>query len=102
MKRKCYHDVSPVACDPRLANQIIYGAIEYAQRFGFEPQEDFKLARFVLDEPLGSDGAFDVKFGKEGKPFFVAGPYDPVDEILQKLSTVVGEGNYYYLHPVSL
>ncbi len=74
-----------------------YGAIDYAKKIGFEPQKDFKLSRFVLDEPSEGDLTVSVEFGKDGKPFYIAGPDDNIDYIMKKLIKNVGEGNFKYI-----
>jgi hypothetical protein len=38
--------------------------------------------------------------GKEGKPFFVAGPHDNADRIIRILERKVGHGNYNYFVPI--
>ncbi len=39
----------------------------------------------------------DVEFGKNGKPFYLQGPYDNVSKIFAALNKSVGKGNYGYL-----
>jgi len=102
LKMRMYQDTVPVNCHPRLAHRIIHGAIEYAKDLGFEPQKEFALSRFVLDESSEADLSFNVEFGKDGKPFFIAGPDDDVDYIIGKLSKRLGEGNFNFLYPLEL
>lgn len=40
-----------------------------------------------------------VEFGKNGRPRFVAGPYDDVESILKQLEVKVGPGNFDYIVP---
>ncbi|GAB4505414.1 MAG: hypothetical protein Fur0043_24090 [Anaerolineales bacterium] len=93
---------APQACPVELAHEIVYGALEYAERYGFSPHPDFKrqMADQVLDPPEAHPRSGEVEFGKDGKPFFFAGPYDDERKIQQVLSTLqrtAGEGNYNYL-----
>ena len=82
------------SCPPELAHQIIYQAIDYAAQFGIKPDKDFKLSQLVL-EPRGElPETYHLTFGKDGKPFFVAGPYDNVQAIVAKLEATAGPGNY--------
>jgi hypothetical protein len=86
-------------CPPELAHQMIYQSIDYAAQFGFKPQKDFKWSQFVL-EPRGVlPEPYSLSFGKNGKPFFVAGPYDNVQAILAKLEATAGPDNYVYVVP---
>jgi hypothetical protein len=91
-----------VSADLNLAAKIIQEGIGYARQFGFEPHPDYREAMWVLGQanpaayrdpiPLG---------GPEGKPFFVAGPYDNVDKVIAKLTKAVGPGGFHYLMPLA-
>lgn len=90
----------PVKISPALAHEVIYGSIEYAAQFGFQPHRDFKVSQDVLDPPDLHPRSGTMKFGKDGKPFYVAGPHDNAHAILTRLSRAAGEGNFHYLIPV--
>jgi hypothetical protein len=92
----------PEAISVELAHEIVYGALEFALKYGFEPHQDFTRlhADQVLDAPDAHPRAHNVQFGQDGKPLYVAGPYDnerKVKRILQTLENTAGEGNYNYL-----
>jgi hypothetical protein len=87
----------PIKISPDLAHEIIYGSIEYARQFGFRPHRDFAQSQFILDPPDAHPRTGKVKFGKDGKPFFISGPHDNVDAILRQLARTAGEGNYHFL-----
>ncbi|MCL5784454.1 MAG: hypothetical protein M1142_03830 [Patescibacteria group bacterium] len=85
-----------IDCDFALANKIIYGAIDYARQFGFEPHKDFQLAQYILGPKIISTKK--IQFGGEDdKPVFIPGPYDNVKEIVQKLIDSVGEDGFNYV-----
>ncbi|RPJ03080.1 MAG: hypothetical protein EHM39_00300 [Chloroflexi bacterium] len=87
-------------CTPELAHQFVYQAIDYADKYGFKPHRDFKWTRLIL-EPRGTLAEpYQLTFGKDGKPFFVAGPYDNAEAIIAKLTKTAGPGNFDYLVPV--
>lgn len=88
---------NPEPCEASLAHEIIYGSIEYAHKYGFEPHRDFDRASLILDPPGLHPRKHHVKFGKDGKPFFVSGPYDNARAIVNKLVKTAGEGNFNYL-----
>lgn len=94
------HDDETVDCDPVLAHAVIYGAVDFAARFGFHPHRDFSLAQNVLDERSTYEAMKDIEFGHEGKPLYVAGPYDDPDRIIEQLDRTAGPGNYHYIAPV--
>jgi hypothetical protein len=87
------------------ARAIVYGANclqqrfapEYAAKFGLQPHRDFEKAKAHLGEP-GSDYPA-IEFGRNGKPFFVAGPYDNAPAIIARLRTTAGEGNFGSITP---
>jgi hypothetical protein len=101
LKAGFYEGDSAISCSPHFVNQIIYGAIEYAAALGFRPNRDFRDSRYVLEERDPSQEAYDVSFGKEGKPFFIAGPYDDGPRIIAMLQRKLGEGNFDYLMELS-
>ena len=86
-----------MSISPVLAHEIVYGGIEYAAQFGFRPHRDFKLSQRVLDPPEAHPRAGTVEFGKDGKPFYISGPYDNPDAIVRQLSRTAGEGNFHFL-----
>jgi hypothetical protein len=91
---------TPERCEPSLAHQLIYGAINYAQRWGFQPHADFNTAGQIL-EPRGNlPENHDIEYGQDGKPLFVAGPYDNSRWVINKLIETAGEGNFDYVMPL--
>lgn len=92
---------TPEQCEPSLAHQLIYGAINYAQRWGFQPHADFKNASQIL-EPRGRfPEKHDIEYGHGGKPLFIPGPYDNSSWVINKLVETAGEGNFEYIMPLS-
>jgi len=92
----------PIKCSVELAHEIIYGALEYAAKLGFQPHSDYhkQKADLMLDPPDAHPHLDHVSFGKDGKPFFVAGPYDNQQKIkfvLDTLRRTSGEGNFNFV-----
>jgi hypothetical protein len=79
------------------AQAVIFGAIDYAAKFGLQPHRDFDKAKAHLGEPRGDYSS--IEFGRDGKPFFVAGPYDNAPAVLARLRTTAGEGNFGSVTP---
>jgi hypothetical protein len=90
-----------VKTDLNLAAKVIREAIAYAGQFGFKPHADYHQARPVLEGADPDAAAVDVPLGIEGKPYFVSGPYDNVQAIMNKLTRAVGEGNFHYTVGIS-
>lgn len=77
------------------AQAIIFGAVEYAEQLGLKPHPDFEAAKGHLGKP--SEELLPIEFGREGKPFYLNGPYDNPERIIAKLRETLGEGNFKYL-----
>jgi hypothetical protein len=92
----------PVQCPIELAHQMIYQSIEYAEQFGFEPEKDFAVSQYLLAPRGELEESYDLTFGKNGKPFFIAGPHDNVARIMKQLEKNAGPGNYDFLAPVDM
>lgn len=100
LKAQIFRDTKFVICPLPLAHQIIYGAIEYASKLGFKPQRDFETSKHILEEKkTGLCEGPELEFGKDGKPFFIAGPDDDVEFIIKKLKAKLGAGNFAFLNP---
>lgn len=87
-------------CDYLLAHNIIFGAIEFAEEFGFSPHKDFKVAQGILEEDDDNVEMIDLGFGKEGKPFYISGPNDDPakqDKVLATLRHTAGEDNFHFI-----
>jgi hypothetical protein len=84
------HEVGMMQCDFLLAQSVVYHAIDYARRLGFEPHKDFPEPVFgprperLLETPLAN----------RARPFYLAGPDDNVERVLAQLDRAVGPGNY--------
>lgn len=74
---------------------IVYGAVDYAAGLGIEPHADFRRSRSHLGPR--PDNLMKIEFGRNGQPYFIAGPYDRPEKILPRLQASVGEGNFRYL-----
>lgn len=77
------------------AEAIVFGAVDYAQRLGFEPHEDFEEAKNILGQRPESLPS--LTFGRDGKPFYFDGPYDDAAKILRTLEKSVGKGNFDFM-----
>jgi hypothetical protein len=84
----------PVPAPLDLARHLVLGGVEYARSLGFEPHPDFREAAGHLGP---WDGPSDITFGQQGKPFYMAGPWDDSDMILRTLQRTAGEDNFHFL-----
>jgi hypothetical protein len=93
---------APVSCSVELAHDLIYSALEYAEKLGFEPHPDFykQKADQILDPVDAHPRTNGVTFGKDGKPLYVSGPYDSEMKsrsVINTLTRTCGPGNFDYL-----
>jgi hypothetical protein len=95
-----FRGASPVKCAPELAHQMIYGSIDYAARYGFSPHKDFELTQYLLAPRGELAEPYQLTFGQDGKPLFVAGPYDDAKSIIKQLERTAGPGNFNYIAPL--
>ncbi|MDQ6724836.1 MAG: hypothetical protein M3066_01470 [Actinomycetota bacterium] len=88
------YEAPPLAASIEMARELVWGAVAYARDLGFEPHPDFEQAAGQLGawEPTG-----EVRFGRDGQPYFVQGVRDNATRILATLERSVGEGNFHYL-----
>jgi hypothetical protein len=100
VRNRIFREQVPVECPIELAHQMIYEAIDYAAQFGFEPEKDFALSQYLLAPRGELEEPYHLTFGKDGKPFFIAGPHDNAARIMRQLEKTAGPGNYHYLMPL--
>jgi hypothetical protein len=89
-----------VTCSGDLAAKIILEGIAYAKSLGFEPHRDTRDALKFLHD-LHPEQILETipTGGKDGKPLFIAGPYDNSKKIITTLNRTLGEGNYNFIAP---
>lgn len=89
----------PVRAPLELANELVWGGVEYARGLGFEPAADFTPTTGHLGSYSGP-GAID--FGCDGMPFYVQGPYDDAATIMRTLDRSVGADNFHFIAELPL
>jgi hypothetical protein len=84
----------PIEVPLELAQNLVFGAVDYARGLGFEPHPDFAPAAPYLGISTGPSA---ITFGRDGQPFFVQGPADNAKQVLETLDRTAGPGNYHYI-----
>jgi len=90
-----------VRCDPALAVKLIQGAYEYAKQLGFSPDPDYYYSREIFGTIDPSSSPESIEYGKDGKPFYIAGPYDDAEKIMNHLTRKLGPDGFHFIAPVS-
>ncbi len=85
--------------DVARCRKFIEGAVDYARGFGFAPHGDYKKASRVFGGVKAADCAETFRYGMDGKPHYVQGPYEDertVERILGRLRARCGEDGFHY------
>jgi len=95
LRRHCYAPwrSSGITVPLELAQHLVFGAVEFARRLGFEPHRDFQRARSALGSWAGPSA---ITFGMDGKPHYINGPYEDPQRVLATLERTVGRGRFHY------
>ena len=91
-----------VALHPACARKLVEGAVAYTESLGFAPHRDYKKARRVFGSVDSRDCPETFTYGKNGKPFFVAGPNDDeerIDRVMRVLTAKLGKDGFHYILP---
>jgi hypothetical protein len=75
-----------------LAADLVFGGVEYARGLGFEPHPDLAPAAGHLG-PWQPPAA--ITFGRDGKPFYMSGPYDNPSKIMKTLQRNLGSSEAF-------
>jgi hypothetical protein len=89
-----------IKTDVNLVAKIVREAIAYADRLGFRPDPDYRDAMLVLGDADPDACDVPIPMGKDGKPLFIAGPYDNVDRIMAKLTRKLGPDGFHFLFAI--
>src|SRR5579863_587737 len=85
----------PLAAPIDLARHVVFGAVAYAHKLGFEPHPDFDGCAGHLGPPW--EGKSDITFGRDGRPTYIEGPHDEPARIVRTLRRSVGRGKFDYV-----
>jgi hypothetical protein len=96
-----FKEMNIVPINYKLAHNIIYGAIAYAEDYGFSPHKDFtKITQFVLEEDDENVELVELEFGHNGKPLLlIQDKNESYDGYLRTLEKTAGKGNFEYILP---
>lgn len=52
-------------------HNIIFGAIAFAEEYGYKPHKDFSITKYILEEDDDKTELIEFEFGKDGRPFLI-------------------------------
>ncbi len=88
---------------PAYARKLTEDTEAYARDLGFSPHPDYQLAKRIMGDINATDCSTQFTFGKDGQPYFIAGPHDTpkrIDKILDTLTQRCGPNGFHYLLPL--
>ena len=97
--RKSGDEVPIIETNYPLVHNIIFGAVEFAENFGFYPHKDFELSKYILDEDDEKIDLLDIEFGYKSKPFFISNPDNSAEaqRVMAHLDKRLGREHYYFI-----
>jgi hypothetical protein len=91
--------------EPACLYKLVEEAQAYATELGFTPDSDYQMARQIFGDIDPSTCQTKFVFGKEGKPFYFAGPHDSTQKSRQIIDTLTkrcGHDGFHYLLTLGL
>jgi hypothetical protein len=88
---------------PACARKLVEGGVAYAADLGLSPHPDYRIASLIFGDVDAATCDREFTYGKDGKPFFVAGPYDGparCHQVMQALASHKRPDEYHYIVPV--
>ncbi len=91
-------DVQPfVAIDAACARKLLRDLVAWSRSIGLAPHSDYAQAELLFGDASADDCTESFTFGKDGKPFLIAGPLDTPARIRQRIDAMrrkVGEDGF--------
>lgn len=89
--------------EPAAARKLVEGSVAYAHGLGLSPHPDFHKARKIFGDIDPAACPDEFEFGLDGKPHFMAGPYDTPDRcrmIMKTLAFHLGPDAFHFTIPL--
>ncbi len=88
---------------PATVRKLVEEAVAYAAGLGFAPHADYHKAKPIFGTIDPRESTEEFEFGKDGKPFFIAGPNDTPQrcrQIMAILAHDLGPDGFHFLLPM--
>jgi hypothetical protein len=85
---------------PSFVRKLVEETEAYARNLGFSPHPDYQSAKKIFADIDATTCTDSFSFGKDGKPFFIAGPNDTpkkIEKILATLTKCCGPDGFDYM-----
>lgn len=103
LRTRLHENTSMMDVTPEYVCKFVRESVAYARSFELKPHSDYVKASPIFGDIDPNDCLTEFEFGRDGMPFFVAGPYDNADRrkrILETLTRTAGKGNFRFVLPV--
>lgn len=100
---KLFRNYGIINLKPEAARRLVEGAVEYAMKLGLPPHRDYRKAKLIFGDIEVDSCTTEFVYGKDGKPFFIAGPHDSPSRcrrIMSILTDRCGPDGFHYLMPL--
>ncbi len=97
---RLFRDYRAEPLEPAYARKLIEGAVDFARSVGLPPCRDYARASAIFGDVDASTCRESIEYGKDGKPFFIAGPNDSRErcrQIVDALTEHRGAGTFDFL-----
>ena len=94
---RLYDGEPPSTISEAIANEIIWGSVEYADNLGFRPTSSFRETQYILqpDGVLPTSGT--IEFGFDTRPVYIPYSQDNQLAIIRRLIDAVGPDGFAYV-----
>ena len=85
---------------PAYARKLVEECVDYAKSIGMVAHSDYRKARKIFGDINTEECLEKFAFGKDGKPFYMSGPYDTPEKsrkIINKLTKICGPDGFNYV-----
>lgn len=89
--------------EPACIVKLVKESVEYAKDLGLAPHKDYRKAQKLLGDVDPTECTMKFEFGRDGKPVYVAGPYDSqmkIRQILNQLTKRLCRESFGFIHPL--
>jgi len=93
-----------IRIDAPSARRLVEDAVAFAARYDLRPHPDYRTAKLIFGDIDASGGKLLVEMGRDGKPFYVSGPFESERdsmEILSKLGAASRQDGFDHMTQVS-
>jgi hypothetical protein len=92
------YETELITVDYKLAHNIIFSAIAFAEEYGFKPHKNFNVSKYILEDDDDFDNYEDIECGRNGMPVVFSSPDQPNHAVIKKLEETAGIGNFIVYH----